>query len=120
MNKRIDVMTDIETLGKGVNTTVLQISACAFNIETGEVYNTFNEIADISDNKNIPIDGDTLIWWLNTDKSLLTSLLNRGKESQISQEDMFYNFHNWIVNLSDVVGNKDLFLWEMEYCLIIN
>ena len=111
MNNRIDIMTDIETLGKENNTTVFQISACAFNIETGRIFDTFNEIADISLEKDMLINGDTLIWWLNTNKELLTSLLNRGKESQISQEDMFYNFHNWIENLSDVCENKDVFLW---------
>lgn len=111
MNKRIDIMTDIETLGKDGNPTVFQISACAFNIETGRIFDNFNEIADISIEKSMPIDGDTLLWWLKTDKELLTNLLNKGKESQISQEEMFCNFHNWIENLSDIYSNKDVFLW---------
>lgn len=57
MSQRIDVMTDIETLGRGNNTTVFQIGACAFNINTGKVLNTFNQIANVSKDKDILIDG---------------------------------------------------------------
>ncbi len=101
---RIDIMTDIETLGKDNNTTVFQVAACMFNINTGEILDTFNQIADIKNDKNIPIDGDTLIWWLNTNKELLTSLLNKGTTSQ---EQLFKNFNDWISKYD----TKNTFLW---------
>lgn len=103
---RIDIMTDIETLGRGDNTTVFQIAACAFDITTGKILNTFNQIANIEKDKNIPIDGGTLIWWLKTNKTLLTELLDKGN---VSQEDMFVNFKDWIEELSDDEAN--VFLW---------
>lgn len=103
---RIDIMTDIETLGKSDYTTVFQIAACMFDIETGEVIDTFNQIADISEDNDIIIDGSTLLWWLKTDKELLTNLLENGT---VSQKGLFVNFNNWILQFS--MSIKDVFLW---------
>lgn len=106
---RIDIMTDIETLGRGNDTTVFQIAACAFDIKTGEVLNTFNQIVNIKRDNNISIDGGTLIWWLNTNKELLTTLLNSGTASQ---KEMFINFKKWIEQLQEDAGRSDeVFLW---------
>lgn len=103
---RIDIMTDIETLGRGDNTTVFQIAACAFDITTGKILNTFNQIANIEKDKDIPIDGGTLLWWLKINKELLTELLDKGT---VSQKEMFINFKDWIEELSDDEAN--VFLW---------
>lgn len=106
---RIDIMTDIETLGKGMETTVFQIAACAFDINTGEIHGDFNQIANIKNDSNIPVDGGTLVWWLNTNKELLSELLNSGK---YSQKDMFINFKNWIEQLQENAGDsRNIFLW---------
>jgi len=103
---RIDIMTDIETLGLGVDATIFQISAIAFNIENGEYINKFNMTADIEKNKTLNVSGRTLKWWLNTDKELLTKLLNSG---ECSSEEMIKEFHNWIISLSDKMDN--VYLW---------
>ena len=81
LNKRVDIMVDIETLGTGADSTIFQISAIAFNILTGEHISEFNQIADIAKNNKLVVDGSTLKWWLNTDKDLLTHLLNEGQDS---------------------------------------
>ena len=44
---RIDIMVDLETLGRTGEYTVFQIGAVAFDIETGEVKNEFDMTADI-------------------------------------------------------------------------
>jgi hypothetical protein len=106
MNMRKDIMLDIETLGTGSNATIFQISAIAFDIETGHQYSTFNSIADISKNKTLKADGSTLKWWLNTNKELLTELLNKGEESS---EDLLNNFHTWLE--SQDKDNKNIYLW---------
>jgi hypothetical protein len=106
MNMRKDIMLDIETLGTGSNATIFQISAIAFDIETGHQYSTFNSIADISKNKTLKADGSTLKWWLNTNKELLTDLLNKGEESS---EDLLTNFHKWLK--SQDKDNKNIYLW---------
>src|SRR5690625_1851360 len=106
--KRIDVMTDIETLGTGDNATVFQISAIAFDIRTGQYLNdvpVFNQVADIAKNKELNVDGSTLKWWLNTDKELLTKLINSGKNSS---ENILIMFHKWLTGLGN---KKDVYLW---------
>ena len=92
---RIDIMCDIETLGRGADTAVFQIAAAAFSLETGEIFEKFNMICDISNTK-VLVDGGTLKWWLNTDKELLTKLLNQGN---CSEQYMFEQFYKWIVIL---------------------
>lgn len=100
--KRIDIMVDIETLGKGDNPPVFQIAACAFDIATGEVLKVFNTFADIRTFHNI--EGDTLLWWLNTNAELLKDLLNKGCENGNTEEDIIAQFVNWVNCLADIYG----------------
>ncbi|MCA1027052.1 3'-5' exoribonuclease [Cytobacillus kochii] len=106
MVKRIDVMVDIETLGTDSSAPIFQIAAIAFDIETGEHYDKFNKIADIEKEEYMPIDGSTLKWWLNTNKELLTDLLNKGKGSL---DDLLDDFQKWLEYLSD--DAKNIYLW---------
>lgn len=104
---RVDIMVDIETLGTGADATIIQISAIAFDIMTGAHLSTFNQIADIEKNKlPLKVDGSTLKWWLNTDKELLTELLNKGF---YSSEDVLAHFSGWIKTQSK--DPKDIYLW---------
>jgi len=106
---RIDIMTDIETLGNNSDATIFQIAAIAFNIQTGEYYEKFNMIADISKNKHMNIMGSTLKWWLNTNKELLTELLNKGS---CSSKELVYDFHKWLECLSGITNNsQNIYLW---------
>lgn len=108
--KRIDIMTDIETLGNKTDSTIIQISAIAFNIETGEIDNTFNEIVDITKIDNIKLTGSTLKWWFNTDKDLLAKILNEGT---LSSEEVLTKFHAWITNIQSHhnVGKENVYFW---------
>jgi hypothetical protein len=102
---RIDVMTDIETLGTKSDSTIIQISAIAFDIITGEYKSTFNRIVDITENKVMNVDGSTIQWWLNTNKDLLTHLINTGEGSS---EKVLDEFHTWLLELS---LQGELYLW---------
>lgn len=103
---RIDIMVDIETLGTKVDSTIIQISAIAFDINTGEHIDKFNRIADITKNSDyeMNVTGDTLKWWLNTNKELLTRLINEGRGSS---SRLLEDFHHWL----DDWGSADLYLW---------
>ena len=109
--RRIDIMTDIETLGKGDNPAVFQIAACAFDISTGNILETFNVTADVTNMNNI--EGDTLIWWLKTNKDLLLELLLKGKESGNTERDIVWKFCEWVEELKKkyIVDKKKVFLW---------
>lgn len=103
---RLDIMTDIETLGTNSDSTIVQISAIAFDIETGEYHADFNQIADISKNVNpIKVTGATIQWWTNTNVDLFKELLNGGTESS---EQILFDFSRWLEILA---GNADLYLW---------
>lgn len=102
--KRLDIMCDLETLGRDSDTAVFQIAAIAFNIESGEFVDKFNGLADISSSK-ILVDGDTLKWWLNTNKELLTELINNGSGTE---KDLFVNFHAWLKALTE---EYEVYFW---------
>lgn len=103
---RKDIMVDIETLGTSADATIFQISAISFDIKTGTYYSTFNKIANIEDNHSLKVDGSTLKWWLNTNKELLSELLNSGKGSS---EDLLEEFYGWLKSQSEDM--KDVYLW---------
>lgn len=109
--RRIDIMMDIETLGKGNNPPVFQIAACAFDIETRDILRTINVVADARTFNNI--EGDTLIWWLNTNNELLTKLLNDGCDSNNTEKDIIIQFVDWVNNLVNSYGVDPckVYLW---------
>ena len=105
--KRIDIMVDIETLGKEGNSPVIQVAAAAFDIHTGEILKEFNRCCDISYNKNLIVDGSTLKWWLETDSELLKTILARGSVDGTEQY-VIEMFHRWITNLQE---DYEVYLW---------
>ncbi|MDC6267258.1 3'-5' exonuclease [Lysinibacillus fusiformis] len=105
---RKDIMVDIETLGTGENATVFQISAMSFDLTTGDNHDSINLIGDIEKYSNLNVEGSTLKWWLNTDKELLTELLNNGTYNEY---DLFEALHKWLVTQSTTGDMKDVYLW---------
>lgn len=103
--KRLDIMVDIETLGTEADSTIFQIAAATFDINTGEILSKFNEIADIGKNETMSVTGDTIKWWLNTNKELLHALLSSGTRSS---EDTLRLFQLW---LKQMKPENDLYLW---------
>src|SRR5690606_13350006 len=99
-------MVDIETLGKESDSTIFQIAAIAFDIETGDHLAKFNQIANIEDETFLRVDGSTLKWWLNTNKELLTDLINNGKGTP---DELLENFHKWLSFVAE--DAKDIHLW---------
>ena len=105
--ERLDIMVDIETLVTKSDATIFQISAIAFDINDGMYISQFNEVANISLNEKLTVDGDTLKWWLKTDKDLFARLLNSGSHSS---EIVLLKFQKWLKKLSKN-DMKDVFLW---------
>ena len=107
-NKRIDVMVDLETLGTRYDAAIFQIAAASFDIESGVVINDFNAIADLSKltAEDGVIKGDTLKWWLDTDKELFVELL---AASEYTPKEMITSFHDWLSSLAS--SYEDVCLW---------
>lgn len=97
---RLDIMVDIETLGNRNDCCIFQIAAVGFDIETGKITEFYNEKADISKTKGfINVTGETLKWWLNTDATLLTKLLNQG---EMSEDELIISFNKWMTSISSL------------------
>ena len=107
-NKRIDVMVDLETLGTRYDAAVFQIAAASFDIESGVIIDDFNAVADISKltAEDGVIKGETLKWWLDTDKDLLAELVGNGT---YSPRDLITVFHRWLDELT--LEYDDVCLW---------
>lgn len=103
---RVDVMVDIETLGTKADSTIIQISAIAFDIKTGDHLSKFDAIADIEKNEEMKVDGSTIKWWLNTDKQLLGELISKGEKSSNA---ILMNFYGWLHTLT--MDMNDVYLW---------
>ena len=71
-----DVMIDIETLGTRTTSAIIQIGACYFDRETGEIGDGFTD--------NIHPDTDLF----TTDYSTLTWWMEQTREAQISVTDI--------------------------------
>jgi len=106
MEERIDIMTDIETLGVKDNVAIIQLSAIAFNIKTGEYIDTFNNLIDVSKVDGLIIDGSTLKWWLETNKELLTNIITQATKQL---DEVLFLFNEWIEELN--CHSKKKFLW---------
>ena len=109
MRDRIDIVVDIETLGTKTNSTIIQLSAVAFNITNDEICEKFDEYVDI-EKENMVVDGSTIKWWLNTDKELLSEILLNQRCLPI--DNVIKHFYNW-VNCKDRSDpdNRKTYLW---------
>lgn len=109
---RIDIMTDIETLGTNSDSTIIQLSAIAFDIKTGTHIAKFDRIADLDKNREeIKVTSGTLKWWMNTNKDLFQYLLLNGT---ISSEQIIREFHTWLRDLKALSNGKpsnSIHLW---------
>lgn len=89
-------MVDIETLGCKPNAVIVQIGACFFDRDTGEMGAQFIENVCPQDciDKGFTVDGDTIKFWLEQEK------------------------HDWVKegqNLRDVLGDFRVFAKSCKY-----
>lgn len=104
---RTDIMVDIESLGKNDDSTIFQISAISFNIETGEHIDTFNRIANIGIG-DINVEGSTLLWWVKNNSELFKELLLSG---EFATKDLLIDFQGWLRKIQLKSNKKDVYLW---------
>lgn len=76
-----NVMIDFETFGNGKNAAVVQIGACYFNPETGEIGKKFkiNVDAESAQRSGADIDASTVYWWLSQSHEARMSILAEGR-----------------------------------------
>lgn len=69
-------MIDLETLGNGKNACIVQIGACEFDLETGEIGKTFkvNIDAESAVRSGADLDPQTVYWWLSQSREAIDSI----------------------------------------------
>lgn len=72
-----DVMIDFETLGNGKNKCAVQIGACYFDRETGEIGKTYKANIDAVSHVKVggELDPQTVYWWLSQSKEAINSII---------------------------------------------
>lgn len=106
---RIDIVTDIETLGRRTDSTIIQLSAVAFDLYGDKIIDSFDKMIDI-EKETMVVDGCTVKWWLNTDKELLSKIILSEESIPINQA--IRDFRDWIDKMDNInYDNKNTYLW---------
>lgn len=88
-----NIMLDIETLGTESNSVILSIGAAFFNIETGDIGETFHRHIGIKDSiqNGLNMNTDTILWWLKQSKESQEKLVE-GQQVGYSLESSLQEF----------------------------
>jgi exodeoxyribonuclease VIII len=89
-----DLMIDIETLGSGPRSCIATLGAARFDIDTGNVLETFYRRIDIDDamRYNVEMDAPTVLWWMEQSDEAREELLD---EDRVSLADAVHDFEQF-------------------------
>lgn len=89
-----DVMVDIETMGTRSTSLILQIGACYFDRETGEIGDTFIQNIDYDSLTQdlFTVDKSTIDWWLLQSEEARKSVSNEFTTTIDVTLDLFKMF----------------------------
>jgi len=88
----MDLMIDIETLGNTHDAVIIQLAACFFDRNTGEIGNTFSVNID---RESAKVEGfveneETLKWWSEQNQDVFNSITTQNlKDVKIAMKDFF-------------------------------
>ena len=101
-------MVDLETMGTGPNAAIIAIGAVRFNIETGEILNTFYTpvLLESSMAMGGVVDAGTILWWLGQSDEARAEFTKPSK----SIVTALWEFRSF-VQLNNAIGKQDVKLW---------
>lgn len=110
----VNIMIDIETLGKRPGSVILSIGAVEFDINTGKIIGEFYAVIDLesSIHDGLTVDSSTLLWWMSNDRQeARNDLLKIYDEDEES-----YDLCEALIDLSGFIessreDDKDLRVW---------
>lgn len=96
-----DVMIDLETLGNGENKCVIQIGACYFDRNSGEIGETFkcNVDAKSAVQEGFELDAQTVYWWLAQSDAARASIL---ADPKLPIREAFANLNIFLTNAKTI------------------
>lgn len=85
-----DVMIDIETLGTRHDAMIIQIGACYFDRETGEIGDTFSKTVSTEGfyQDKFSVDYETVKWWFAQSKEAQMSVMKNPTPIGMVLEDL--------------------------------
>lgn len=112
----VNIMIDIETLGKIPGSVILSIGAVVFDIETGDViegnHQSFYDVIDLESSLHagLKVDASTLLWWMSDDQQeARSSLLEELNDENAS------DIHEVLADLAgfieDRLEGRDKMIW---------
>lgn len=115
MSVHSNIMIDLETLGTFMNAPIITIGACYFDINTGEIGDTFYQRIDIAEAMRFGrADPETFRWWLKQESAAQAELAEKGR----SASDVLTEFSDFYRKSHDgkVWGNGPTFdITILEY-----
>ena len=124
----IDIIVDIETLGRSPRCPITQFSAVAFDRDNNfKVVSTFDLSTEIKG--EVTVNAETLKWWLEENPNLLLKQLNGVHSPKYeTQKGTYHPYHryyglcsnekeiikrfcDWFYNLTVDYGERNILLW---------
>lgn len=96
-----DVMIDIETMGTRSTSMIVQIGACYFDRETGEIGKTFKININPLDDK-LTVDWHTIKWWLIQSEEARNSII----------DESFHDTYSALTELQDFLNIEAKYIWS--------
>jgi exodeoxyribonuclease VIII len=111
--KVLDIMVDLETLGLGNTPVISQISAVNFDIESGDVFEEFNNVVKPQTcvQLGMKIDGGTVEWWLKQDYPVLEKVIVNSITDGRPIKEALILLRDFIEESKKTHGVKDVRIW---------
>lgn len=109
----VDIMVDIETLGKSPGSVILSIGAVAFDIGTGDINDKFYGVIDLESSlhNGLKVDASTILWWMSDDQQEPRNELLKAHEDREASDvcETLDKFSDFIE--SNREDGKDMRVW---------
>jgi len=100
----INVMLDLETMGKGPTSAITEIGACVFSSKEG-IVSEFSTMVNLQSciDVGLTLDASTIIWWMNQKWEARKRFGQDSKAPVLSKA--LLDFTQWIPKVASVWGN---------------
>ncbi|WP_238116699.1 3'-5' exonuclease [Vibrio cincinnatiensis] len=103
----VEIMIDIERMGKGSKAPITSLGAVVFNPNTGEIGNEFYAVVNLCSSAYYgEMDASTVVWWLQ--QSDEARAIYAKDTPKLSLREALTQFNAWLAEQGE---SNDLYLW---------
>lgn len=113
MRQVLDIMLDLETLGVGNSPVISQLSAVAFDMDSGDTFEEFNQkiTPQSGVSLGLKLDVSTMEWWLKQDQKVLENVIVASITKGTAIKDVLVAFSAYLKDAKKVHDAKELRVW---------